>query len=457
MMAAGFIALIGVSATVVDVGNVYSAHQELVAASEAAALAGAYDVPAQTTAQTTSDAQAMSAVTGGSNTHRDLTSVTIATSFRCLTSVGVACQAPPGSGTPINAVVVKQQADVPTFFAAIFGIKYFHISATATAVPGSGPVGPANIAIVLDTTGSMNLADTNCTVPGNLNPSRLQCALSATQTLLTMLNPCMVGRSSCGAAINGKVANPVDQVALFVFPGLKAVSAAPLSDPPVQAPTASNDFTCPTSNPSITSYNSNPGYMILPYQSDFRTSDSNGLNTGSHLVTAVGGGSCSGMAAPGGEGTFYAGAIAAAQSYIAANAITGVKNYIVLLSDGDAESNSTQMAGAATHYSTTNECHQAITAAQNAQAAGTHIYTIAYGAEAAGCTTDSPAITPCQTMQGIASTPTSTYFFGDVNQSGGGGDSTCVNNARPISNLNQAFAAIAADLSAARLVPNNAT
>jgi hypothetical protein len=45
-----------------------------------------------------------------------------------------------------------------------------------------------------------------------------------------------------------------------------------------------------------------------------------------------------------------------------------------------------------------------VTAAQNAKAAGTWIYSIAYGASASGtCTRDSPAISSYTTMQRIAS------------------------------------------------------
>ena len=111
-----------------------------------------------------------------------------------------------------------------------------------------------------------------------------------------------------------------------------------------------------------------------------------------------------------------------------------------------------QMAGSATSYPATQECHQAITAAQNAAAAGTTVYSVAYGAESSGCTTDtSPAITPCETMQQIASSPSN--FFSDYTATGG--TSSCVSASRPTSNLNQIFTQIAEDLTVARLIPNN--
>ena len=104
--------------------------------------------------------------------------------------------------------------------------------------------------------------------------------------------------------------------------------------------------------------------------------------------------------------------------------------------------------------STLQECHQAITAAQVAAAAGTKIYSVAYGAEASGCTTDTtPAITPCETMKGIASSPN--YFFSDYTATGG--SSTCISASQPVTGLNQIFQVIATDLTQVKLIPNNTT
>ena len=116
------------------------------------------------------------------------------------------------------------------------------------------------------------------------------------------------------------------------------------------------------------------------------------------------------------------------------------------------------MPGASTtsgvYMSTRQQCHQAITAADAAAAAGTRVYAVAYGAEASGCATDtSPAITPCQTMQQIASSPE--YFFSDYTATGG--SSSCISASQPVTGLNQIFQAIATDLTNAKLIPNNTT
>ena len=107
-----------------------------------------------------------------------------------------------------------------------------------------------------------------------------------------------------------------------------------------------------------------------------------------------------------------------------------------------------------TYPSTLQQCHQAVTAAAAAAAAGTRVYSVAYGAEASGCSTDtSPAITPCATMQGIASN--SEYFFSDYTATGG--SSSCVSASQPITGLNQIFTTILVDLSSVKLIPNNTT
>ena len=160
------------------------------------------------------------------------------------------------------------------------------------------------------------------------------------------------------------------------------------------------------------------------------------------------------MEAPGGKGTFYAGVIDAAQAALVANARPNTKNVMILLSDGDANSTPSQMSGTKSSYPATQECHQAVTEAQKAAAAGTIVYSVAYGSPSTGCSTDtSPTITPCQTMQQIASP--SENFFSDYNATGG--SSSCVSSSRPSTTLNQIFTDIATDLTVARLIPNNAT
>jgi hypothetical protein len=109
-----------------------------------------------------------------------------------------------------------------------------------------------------------------------------------------------------------------------------------------------------------------------------------------------------------------------------------------------------------TYPSSVDECAQAVTAAQYAASQGTRVYSVAYGSESSGCTvatggTDTTSITPCQTMEQIASNPQ--YFFSDYNQSGSG--STCQSASQPTTNLKQIFTDIAGDFTLARLIPDN--
>jgi von Willebrand factor type A domain len=231
----------------------------------------------------------------------------------------------------------------------------------------------------------------------------------------------------------------------MIFPGLTSTSYV------------SDEYACPIKTPpssAIQSYNASPVYQIIPLSSDYRTSDAaTVLNSASDLAISAGGTSCGdGTAVVGGKGTFYAGIIDQAQAQLVASARPNTQNVMIILSDGDATATSAQMGTGSTSYPATQECHQAITEAQKAASAGTTVYTVAYGAEASGCTTDTkPTITPCQTMEQMASSTSN--FFSDYTATGG--TSSCISASRPTSNLNQIFQEIAADFTVARLIPNN--
>jgi hypothetical protein len=165
----------------------------------------------------------------------------------------------------------------------------------------------------------------------------------------------------------------------------------------------------------------------VDYSSDYRTSDTvSDLNPTSDLVKAVGGASgCTGLKALGGESTYLAGAIYAAQASLIAEraARPGSRNVLILIAAGYANVRRDQMGPGATDSGTypswVNECEQAVAAARYVTAHGTRVYSVAYGAQSSGCAFDSlepgRGITPCQTMRGIASSPA--YFFSDYTQS----------------------------------------
>lgn len=220
-----------------------------------------------------------------------------------------------------------------------------------------------------------------------------------------------------------------------------------------------------------------PYFTIVQPSSDYRTSDSNGLNgASSEIVQAVDwqdGNNCTsgqyGIQDPGGEGTYDAGVITEAQSDL--SAITGTRasmqNAIILLSDGAANAQCNAGTGSycssnSQFTSTTpasygqNQCQQAITAAQKATATQnsadlkTWVYAVAFGAlTTAGnsCTTDSPAISGCSTMQQIASDSTK-FHSDDANG--------CASSAHSgITSLGQIFQTMTYDFGTTRLLPPN--
>jgi hypothetical protein len=198
------------------------------------------------------------------------------------------------------------------------------------------------------------------------------------------------------------------------------------------------------------------------------------------------------MQAPGGDGTYYAGVIYAAQAALTAQAINEVaanpsanapQNVMIILTDGEANASSSKMAAAEangtklatnsnwpagggatssiTNYpSAFDQCQQAVAAANYAKAQGTQVYTIAYGSESSGCTTDSsgpqPNITPCQVMSEMASTNTgnTVYFYSDYKQSGS--SSTCVSPGSPLTDISKIFGQIGSNFLNVKLISEGA-
>lgn len=447
-----FIALTGV---VIDFGNIYRAQGVLNASTQAAALAGANAMAASgaTTTTVTSAVTTYSSQTGQENVSSLLSNASLVSGYPALscissvnTALGLSCYGPSSS----NVIVVKQQASVPLLFLRWFGAGTVKLTSTATAAMKGAASSPYNVAIIVDTTASMNNTDSD----SNCNSTRISCALSGVQVLLKTLSPCAASKSSCGTVTSGNVTNSVDRASLFVFP-------------PVTTGTVANDYSC--NGKSITTaayaspFPSTSTYQVVGFSSDYRTSDSaTSLNTSSNLVDAVAGPKgtpC--LQVVGGYGTYLAQAITTAQAALVTEqkSFSGSQNVLIILSDGDANATSQHMPGASTtsgtYMSTIDQCEQAIVAAQAAATAGTRVYSVAYGAAASGCSTDasSYALTPCKTMQKIASS--SNYFFSDYTATGG--SSSCISASQSDTNLNKIFQVIASDLTVSKLIPNGTT
>ncbi len=498
--ASTMMALAGAS---LETGHIYYAYQQLQASTNAAVVAGAMNMPNTTTAAT--NVTLYSAESGQLNANPMLQNASATPTFLCLGTVtstlNVPCSTATGAAGGYNALSVTQTAQVKLWFGGLVGVNQMNLLAKATAAMAGGTNEPWNIAVILDTTASMNDSDggTQC------SSTRITCARQGLQILLEDLYPCSMGQTCTGTSIN-----PVDTVTLFVFPAMTNA-------------TASKDYTCPTSNPSIVSYTipdtlpvyvagtmpasnltlpSGDTYEPVTWSNNYKTTDSTTtLNSASALAIAAGGKSgCNGVAAPGGEGTYYAQVIYAAQAALTTqqNANAGTQNAMIILTDGDATacaSNANTSAGACnsnsqiaategtlngtgthtsnptgyenyTYPSALGECGQAVLAAQVAANEGTKVYTIGYGAETSGgCTTDqtysatvttnggswSPGKQPCQAIAAMASAPVN--FYSD---DGSGCQATAPTN-QSITQLTAIFRAITDRMSTPRLIPNGTT
>ncbi|MGB6975430.1 MAG: pilus assembly protein TadG-related protein [Terracidiphilus sp.] len=493
----------GLSALVVDIGRGIVAYHMLQSATDSAVLAAAQTMPTATTAAAvTTVATDYSAVPGNKNANPSmLPNARIASGYPkyvCLSTVaawGVNCT----SALNANAVQIQETIALPTIFAGLIGFPTINISATSTAAMRGSPRNPYNVAIVIDTTGSMGGSDGKTS---NCYGTRISCALEGTLTMLGDLSPCA---GPCGTSTNGNVAHPLDEVSIYAFPGLADTASV------------TNDTTCPIGGGSSGTVNTSkyvvnsttdttgdasaPYYQLTGFDSDYASADpssnnsSNGasssnLQTSSILVQATGGSTCSGIQSKGGAGTYFAAIIYQAQYDLAAQQAarlpTQTQNVMVILSDGDAtagENNATSDMSTTnesiniyntngTYPSFFDECQQAVTAAESATAAGTTVYTVAYGTQSSGCDTDQSGykitsgattytnanpsgLEPCQVMQQMASSAETFYSDFVAGGNGGSNDPSCTGASGSDTSINDIFAAISGNLSTARLIPNN--
>lgn len=548
-VAVATVVLICTAALVLDIGNALVAERQLQASTDAAALAAAQSISGTSTAYATVGSN-FSAGTGGNNTYSNFTVNNVTVTPLCLSTVsgwGIACTTAGGSVTVPNAIRVTETATLNTFFAGILGKRTLPLTASSTAADAR-PM-PYNIALIVDSTLSMSMTDTNC---GSLTQE--QCALQGVRQLLNGLTTSydhvalftfpnfasgsspagtvISGTFGCTTAIpssyqgvnyyNGNSAGygytpvlqepPSHQSPNYEPPWSGVVWDMPYSFPPI--PTGTSGYTPPSGNLG-------PTYQVVPFTEDYNSSSggSNSLNSSSNLVMAAGGKSnCNGIAPgsfDGNYGTYYAGAIYAAQAALLKEQTTHANssNVMIILGDGNSNSPSSSssydanspgiptsntlaettygtnaalntsaftmpgsysVAGSGSSYpSYKGECGQAVDAAQYAAtyssggtANNTLVFTIAYGALTSGCTTDTQTsthknITPCQAMQQMATQVSgqspSPYFYSDYKATGG--DSGCTANSSNggITAISDIYSAIASKLSGARLIPNGTT
>jgi len=251
--------------------------------------------------------------------------------------------------------------------------------------------------------------------------------------------------------------------------------------PNIQAQDASDDTSCPTSNPAIPAYSapaipsttnttwtaptgSSPTYQVTSYEDNYSATNASngGLNTSSALSIASGANTsknCGGLQAPGGDGTYIAGSMYAAITSLQAAkaAAPGSKNAMILLTDGEASSSkfgSGFSTTGGTYPSTVQQCNQTVAAGQYATSLGITVYTVSYGASnnTSDCGTDTnPAITPCAELAATASNASDFYSDATAEENKG----ACTSTDNPNLNLQGIFSSIANRFTAARLIPNS--
>jgi hypothetical protein len=378
----------------VDVGHAYVVHAKLQNCANAAALAAAGQVYVSQSQSNnpTIVADLYSCSSGDKNADATVGTVYTSVSSVCLNSLepsGTTCGT---SGTP-NAVKVKETTTVPTWLLGVLGINSIPVAASATASMG-GLSNPWNVAIIVDSTGSMASVDNNC---GSL--TEFQCALSGVQALLSSTNPCPAGASSCGGATG---ITPKIGVSLFTFPPVltayNGTSVPSISDDincngtpaswqnysaqPIAAPyilpipgkglPGAPNATYMTYTETSTGHTWNATYQITGFLSDYylpSSTSTGGLNTSSAIVKAVGYGNTSGCltytfgiwgtgSGSGFGNTYFAGSIYSAQAALTAQqtAVPGSKNAIIFLSDGQA--NASYYSKNSSAYGTANSTNQ---------------------------------------------------------------------------------------------------
>ncbi len=516
---------LGIGGLLIDVGRAYVVRSQLQNYANASALAAAGEVyNTSTTSGATATATTYSGIgSTDENYNGSLGAINTTITNMCVNMLmpsGVTCT----SSTPANAIKITETASVPTFLLRVLGIKTITVAAVAMASMQGAPQ-PWNVAIILDATSSMGDAPPTGSCSGY--STEFACAQAGVVTLLQNVNPCG-GVSSCTTS------TAKFRVALFSFPNVSTSTVSDFWSCGNSTPTtpAHEPYTFPkvtmTKTSPLTYSDSLTAYTPLTYSSvdatyedtpvsgsypledgdangfisDYQSAtSSNYLNSSSSIVAELVGGThgpC--LTNPGGESTYYAGVINAAEAALDAEQTLYSKsnNAMIILSDGQANVDSTTKftSGSATpsadglayisnpssttgyYPSSVDQCQQAILAAQAAQNAGTTIYAVAFDSESDGCAvaggsatvTDTSLIasatsgntalslstlTPCITMKNMASPATSSmsYFYADTSSASSG----CTDTAHTVSTIAQIFDAIAATFTTPRLLPKNSS
>jgi Flp pilus assembly protein TadG len=344
LVALMLVVLLGLSAFSIDVGYAYYAKRQLQAATDAAALAGAQDLPTTATAIQTAKDYALA------NTPTNLGTFTFTYQAKCTATAVVAtgCKADVNP----NSLLVTGSAQTNTWFAGLFGYKHFDVSAHANACSPCSST-PVDIVVALDRTGSM--CDNKDS--GTQFCTDLDNAKDGVQTLMLLMNP------------------PYAQIGMVAFPPVETTSSS-ACDEPFSSGEGWNGYDAP-----------GRGYVTDTINGDYRTGTA--LNPSSGLVLHTKAGKATACVEAGGS-TSYSEALRQAQAELLAHGRPKVPNYIVFLTDGEANMGSVYGVNDAKYPAGGPEdqdpCATAISLAAGYKAAGTTIYSIGYALGNKNCT-----------------------------------------------------------------------
>lgn len=328
------VVLLGIAAFGIDVGYAYYAKRQLQSATDAAALAGAQDLPNGTTAIATATSYATA------NTPANLSNLQFTYQVKCTTTAtnSAGCN----SAVNPNALVVNGTASTNTWFAKIFGISKFDVAAHANACSPCSSV-PVDIVVAIDRTGSMCLDANN-----NADCTDLDNAKAGVRTMLGLLNP------------------PYAQVGMIAFPPLQTKTTAVCTDPQG----TSTNYTAYDSASRL--------YLADQIGSDYKTGNS--LNTASGLYKHTVAGSSGCIFADG--YTSYSEALRQSQAELDAHGRPNVQDVIVFLTDGEANIGSIYGVNDANYppgnVDDEQPCKSAKDVATSIKDEGTIIYSIGY-------------------------------------------------------------------------------
>jgi len=340
IVAVALVGLLGVAAFSIDVGYAYFAKRQLQSAVDAAALAGAQDLPSTTS-------QVTAASYGLANHPANLPAFVFTYQLKCTATAILATGCNPAVNP--NELYVDGTTTTDTWFAGLFGVKHFTMSAHANACSPCSST-PVDIMIAIDRTGSMCINASNKHDCGDMNNAK-----DGVQTMLKILNP------------------PSAQVGMVAFPPVQT-TATSVCDPPYN-----------TNDDGWNGYDAaGRGYLTDALNGNYRL-DTGALNTGSGLIKHTTDGDYDSCVQSAGS-TSYTEALRQTQAELVKDGRVNVPDYIVFLTDGEANMGSVypRVNGKADatyppgNLDDQRPCQSAVDLATTIKAKGVTIYSIGY-------------------------------------------------------------------------------